>query len=444
MFENQSKTEAAARLLAAVHGLSQQKAQQDTVAFERLRADWAKWREKRIVSERDNTPRHNLIRLVGLERSEVGLHSPFLRDLLDPDGTHGQGGLFLRAFLKLLDRKLSENSHPLAGKEFHSKVPDVPESGDWNVSCEYEKIDVRIYSPKAGLLVFIENKIGALEQERQIPRYRELLDRQKSIYPHRLLIGLSPRNYVFSTGAPDIHLTYEEDICDWLSDADQQITSMATKLRSNICQYREIVHSFDGVNDMPNQELVDLIVRPENIYCAWDIADAVPEVNDRLRCKFWGAVAERLGKELANTAYATGWVVAGLEEACRNPTKTDVGVYLTAAPNSVALRIGAWQEPRHVFHGVGFGTKQADPHPLRDKLEALRSALPEEWRKSGMNSTWMGWCWTPFYTDSREFLFSALTDPDTMARAVTETVISVLRNESLWHRIVEVDTVLGG
>jgi len=436
--------ETAASLLTAVHELRQQKARQDIVEFGRLRADWAKWREKRIISESTTTPRHNLIRLVGLECSEVGLHSPFLRDLLDPSGTHGQGALFLRAFLKLIDQKLNHNSNPLAGTKFHSNIPDVPESGDWNVLCEREKIDIRIYSPKAGLLVFIENKIDAGEQERQITRYKELLDRQKNFYPHRLLIGLSRRGYIFRTGDPDIQLTYEDDIYSWLTEAEQQITDSAVKLRGNICQYREIVQSFCGVEDMQNQELIDLIIKPENIHCAWDIADAISSAENQLRCRFWCAIAESIKNELANAVHATGWVVAGLEETCRNTTKSDAGVYLTAgtAPNSAALRIGVWQEGKHVFHGVGFTRASANPNPLGEKLEALRAELPEEWRRNEMNSHWMGWCWTPYYTDSREFLFSVLTDAETTAQAVTETVIGVLRNQSLWRQVVETNNAL--
>jgi hypothetical protein len=194
---------------------------------------------------------------------------------------------------------------------------------------------------------------------------------------------------------------------------------------------------------MPNQELIDVIIKPENIHCAWDIADAINDVNNRLRCNFWYAVAESLKKGLANAAHARGWVVAGLEETCRNPNKTDAGVYFTA-PNSAALRVGVWQESKHVFNGVGFTTKQPDPHPLQEKLEALQGVLPEGWRKNALNSSWIGWAWTPVFTESREFLFSALTDADTLAQAVAGPVIGVLSDQARWQRIVEANNVLGG
>lgn len=447
MSENQPLTEPAASLLAAVREMNRQKAQRDIKAFKLLRGDWAKWREMRMISERNRAPRHNLIRLLGFERSEVGLHSPFLGDLLDPDGSHGQGALFLRAFLTILERKLKETGHSLAGKDFHSTIPDVPESGDWNVVCEREKIDIRIYSPKAGLLVFIENKIGALEQEMQIPRYKHLLNRQRDVYPYRLVVGLSPRGYTFRTGDPDILITYEKDICEWLTEAEQQIASSAMRLRGNICQYRDVIESFNGAADMPNQELIDLIIKPENICCAWDIADVIPEVNNRLRCGFWRAVAERLNKELAGAPHAMGWIVAGLEETCCNPNTADVGVYLTSSTAVATLRVGVWQAlsrgGMRVFHGVGFGARQPDPHPLNERLESLRSVLPDAWRSNAMNSNWIGWSWTNQNTDSREFLLSALTDADTLVQSVTTTVIGVLRSSASWQRFVDTNHALG-
>ena len=151
-----------------------------TSAFLRLRQDWADGQQRRITFERDHAPRHNLIRLLALERSEIGLHSPLLCDLLDPYGSHGQGGLFLWGFLDLLVKR-----HAFARTETQPYDSDVPEPGEWFVLPERDKIDISIRSRKAGLLVLIENKIGAREQENQLCRYRQLLDGQSGIYPKR-------------------------------------------------------------------------------------------------------------------------------------------------------------------------------------------------------------------------------------------------------------------
>ncbi|MBV9531288.1 MAG: PD-(D/E)XK nuclease family protein, partial [Bradyrhizobium sp.] len=83
------------RLFDAVRELLEQSIAALERQFQRLREGWAELRRRRIEEERVGAPRHNIFRLLGLQRSEVNLHSPLLRDLLDPYGSHGQGTLFL-------------------------------------------------------------------------------------------------------------------------------------------------------------------------------------------------------------------------------------------------------------------------------------------------------------------------------------------------------------
>lgn len=101
------------RLLADVRAL---KARQSadagaafTRAFEKLRRDWATLRQWQLERERSDAPRHNLIRFLELQRAEIGFHSPFLRDLLDPWGSHGQSPLFLRSFLEMVGKKADDH-----------------------------------------------------------------------------------------------------------------------------------------------------------------------------------------------------------------------------------------------------------------------------------------------------------------------------------------------
>ena len=45
----------------------------------------------------------NIFNVIGLSSEEVRLHSAFIAELLNPQGSHGVGNLFLKEFLKLLD-----------------------------------------------------------------------------------------------------------------------------------------------------------------------------------------------------------------------------------------------------------------------------------------------------------------------------------------------------
>jgi hypothetical protein len=104
---------------------------------------------------RDHAPDHNLFQLLGIERSEVWLHSPFIADILDPFGTHGQGILFLRQFFRMLQKK-REMSDRIEGAGLgpnFSALPDTviedPPSWEWVVRRERERIDISIRNDDA-------------------------------------------------------------------------------------------------------------------------------------------------------------------------------------------------------------------------------------------------------------------------------------------------------
>ena len=203
---------------AAVHGLLQ--------ACSNLRVEYQR-------RSRDNAPNHNVFRLLRIERSEVGLHSPFLADLLDPFGSHGQGTVFLRNFFDMLAR------HEQKFVDLTAAVRETAPPSEWIVERERGRIDISIRSRRAGLLMFIENKIDAGEQYDQLTRYRSRLERQGS-YDHRFLVYLSPKNSGQpQTGTPHICLTYEEDIVKWLKSC--AIPDMPKHVLTNLQQYLEII-----------------------------------------------------------------------------------------------------------------------------------------------------------------------------------------------------------
>ncbi len=96
------------------------------------------------------------------------MHSKILAHLLDPNGTHGQGDLFLRGFLEM------------------KKIDIDPKEGNWEVSCESERIDICLERKNPESIVIIENKShGACDQKNQLYRYwhrKMYLDRSHKIH----------------------------------------------------------------------------------------------------------------------------------------------------------------------------------------------------------------------------------------------------------------------
>lgn len=81
------------------------------------------------------------------------MHSRILAALLNPNGDHGQGALFLHSFLKLLEI----NDH---------------DKGTWVVNCETGRIDICLERDDPKSVIIIENKSNyAIDQKNQLYRY---------------------------------------------------------------------------------------------------------------------------------------------------------------------------------------------------------------------------------------------------------------------------------
>ena len=119
-----------------------------------------------------------------LKTDELGL-SRIIADLLDPHASHGQGVLFLRAFLERL--------------EGSGKGPEWPELDAHEISVDREKrmdgrsidVVVEIKDPDGATCLAFENKPYDLDQEDQV---RDYLGSLQKLYPGGfLLIYLPPK-----------------------------------------------------------------------------------------------------------------------------------------------------------------------------------------------------------------------------------------------------------
>lgn len=108
----------------------------------------------------------NIFKILGIERMEIR-HSNFLAWLLDPSGTHGLGTLFLKRFLRdifLLDSPESINEVGL-----HDANAQRVE-----VRREWRNIDILLIAND--LVVCIENKVDSSDNQRQLARYRSIVE----------------------------------------------------------------------------------------------------------------------------------------------------------------------------------------------------------------------------------------------------------------------------
>ena len=145
--------------------------------LDKFRKITVQWKEKEVKGEGFNIIEF-INRFWGIWETK---HSQILGFLLNPRGTHGQGGLFLKLFLEKL-RIIEEK--------------DKINPNDWKVEVEKrsngrDQIDILIQSYRLGISIAIENKSnGAKDQSHQLYRYWESAiydfhnkDKEKSLDP---------------------------------------------------------------------------------------------------------------------------------------------------------------------------------------------------------------------------------------------------------------------
>jgi len=172
---------------------------------------------------------YNLLTAVLQSSDEVRLHSRMLYSLLNPNGKHFQGSLFL---ILLLDT--------LALNEFGVNANDCV------VRKEYENID--LYITDGSKHIIIENKIHPGDQKLQIKRYIDVIKQENSdvepediavVYlsldrkvPSQYSLGalkIKGKHIVDASGNEVSHflsIHYKTEIMDWLKQCRYEVQNI--------------------------------------------------------------------------------------------------------------------------------------------------------------------------------------------------------------------------
>ena len=205
------------------------------VGFARLAPRLETIRREAEEYDRKVASRFNIFHLLGMVYDEVNTHSAFLKNLLDPAGSHAQQHLFLDTFLQMCSETSAD--FPLPNGDLRS--------GRWRVTAEkatsYGRLDLVVANLQLGYLLVIENKVYAQDQENQLARYARWMREQLGRYPQQVLIYLTPDGRASSTsrGHDYCRISYHEDISGWLEAVLLHV--QASKLRETIRQYLEIL-----------------------------------------------------------------------------------------------------------------------------------------------------------------------------------------------------------
>lgn len=255
--------------------------------------------EKALQEEkRKRGDNFNVFSVLGLQTSEVRLHSAIIAELLRPDGAHGLGDKFMKAFLDVLNKHYDE---PFCFDTGSAKV--IVEHNIGSISENYEsggRIDLFIVD-KSGQTIIIENKIDAGDQYRQMSRYNKYAtedlrltkDQVKLLYLTKK--GDKPSDESLGTGSIDYtSISYKEDILDWLKKCIE-ISALHPIVRETIRQYITTLKNILSIMDNENKEkMMETLLASEN-----NLSTALAIVNSGLKKKIIDDFIEKL-RTLAN------------------------------------------------------------------------------------------------------------------------------------------------
>jgi len=227
--------------------------------------------------------RFNVFSILFKKSDEVNLHSKFISELLNKNGTHGQKDIFAKLFLETIEI-------------------DTFQWDNYQVQREYKNIDLLLTN--AAKAIIIENKIWAGDQDKQLERYYKQIEAENFEEIHifyltiwgtepseRSLGELIDRKYVGL-------ISYNYHISKWL-DKCIEVSSRFPTLRETLVQYQNIVNELTGksMGQEQKDEVIKLLSQNDNIIKAHSIAENWNHVKWYTEWNFWNELEGVISKD---------------------------------------------------------------------------------------------------------------------------------------------------
>lgn len=241
---------------------------------------------------------------MGFYDMEVILHSPFLVNLLNPEGTHGQGTFFYDNFIDFvpLEDQLAAKKRP---------VFRDAKSQDYIVVREAGNIDILVHTCKINnnFAVVVENKINAKDLTGQLHKYYNMV---KDAYEHVLLIylkdGTPPSGESMNLEIQKelrekgvlVLMSYKEHIIPWLEKCREIKGNQPRNLDVILCQYITAIKSLFGGDKMDiSNEIYDYATEnEERLKSAFEIYKIWPIIQKNMVSNFQQEIKDGLNKHL--------------------------------------------------------------------------------------------------------------------------------------------------
>ena len=230
---------------------------------------------------------YNVFNVINITTNEVRLHSKFISELLNPEGSHGQRDIFLQLFIEKFNISMNTRSAKVKDEKYIGKKTET----------EGGFLDIYITDNRANTII-IENKIYAPDQENQLLRYFNF---NKDNILYLTLFGDEPSKNSYGNLEIDKDfklLSYKNDIIEWLIDCRKEAVEYPL-LREGISHYINLIKILTGQssNHIMNTEIRDYITSSsENLKNASLIEKSMINAKIKIQWNFWKELKEQLIK----------------------------------------------------------------------------------------------------------------------------------------------------
>jgi len=225
----------------------------------------------------------NIFSILKLERNEVKTHSNFIYELINPKGSHNQGDLFLKLFMKHV-LKLSD----------YGNINNIKIYQEY-LTIQRRRIDFVIETEK--YQIGIEMKIDAKDQNMQLADYMIELKRVKKearLY-YLTLTGYQASEASIGDNRIDyVCLSFEDDIYKWLIACIEKSVTFPL-LREGLIHYKNLIEKITNKISKPMEEDMENIIKtPDEIRAVQTILNEYPKIWAKKEMFFLNNLKENL------------------------------------------------------------------------------------------------------------------------------------------------------
>lgn len=264
--------------------------------------------------------RYNIFRILNVSDDEIAF-SRVIENLLDTKGSHGQKGQFIQEFIKIIapeildqyifdfDSAYVEKEHYIGHKKNYTNNNQNPTGG---------RIDILLEIPRNNNIqkmygIIIENKIKADDQEHQLIRYNNFakekygkINEDYKIF-YLTLYGCQPseKSCGFDINKENVEenmfwtpISYSEHICGWLENCIKNAVQFPL-LRETLVQFKNQIDHLTGQNKMTDEQIEEILIKPENIRTAQLIASNYQKLKIKQAKKLHNLIADEIKKNFS-------------------------------------------------------------------------------------------------------------------------------------------------